>query len=74
MSRLHAYILVPDVQKETTEPAGPFGTMPQGPWHPGKSAKLHHVIQLNCGEVHTHASYKIKQPEHGRTLTTTEQI
>ena len=26
--------------------------------HPGKDAKLDRVIQLNCGEVHTHASYK----------------
>ena len=32
--------------------------MPQKPWHPGKGAKLDHVIQLNCREVHTHASYK----------------
>ena len=28
------------ILKETTEPAGPFGTMPQEPWHPGKDAKL----------------------------------
>ena len=28
------------------------------PWHPGKVAKWDRVIQLNCGEVHTHASYK----------------
>ena len=32
--------------------------MPQEPWHPGKGAKLDRVIQLNYGEVHTHASYK----------------
>ena len=32
--------------------------MPKEPWHPGKSAKLDRVIQLNCGEVRTHASYK----------------
>ena len=41
-----------------TEPAGPFGTMPQEPWHPGKGAKPDRVVQLNCGEVCTHASYK----------------
>ena len=28
------------------------------PWQPGKGAKLDRVIQLNCGEVRTHASYK----------------
>ena len=32
--------------------------MPQEPWHPGKDAKPNQVIQLNCGEVRTHASYK----------------
>ena len=32
--------------------------MPQEPWHPGKDAKPDRVIQLNCGEVRTHASYK----------------
>ena len=25
---------------------------------PGKDAKLDHRIQLNCGEMHTHGSYK----------------
>ena len=46
------------ILKETTEPAGPFGTMPQEPWHPGKGAKLDRVIQLNCGKVRSHATYK----------------
>ena len=46
------------IWKEMTKPAGPFGTMPQEPWHPGKDAKPDRVIQLNCGEVRTHASYK----------------
>ena len=32
--------------------------MPQEPWHPGKDAKPDRVIQLNCGEVRTDASYK----------------
>ena len=32
--------------------------MSQEPWHPGKDAKPDRVIQLNCGEVRTHASYK----------------
>ena len=44
------------ILKETTEPAGPFGT--QEPWHPGKGAKLDHVLQLKCREVCTHASHK----------------
>ena len=37
---------------------GPIWTMPQEPWHPGTSAKPDYVIQLNCEEMHTHASYK----------------
>ena len=41
-----------------TEPAGPFGTMPWEPWHPGKDAKPDRVIQHKCGEVHTHAIHK----------------
>ena len=51
--------------------AGPFGTMPQEPWHPGKGAKPDHVIQLiagNCAPMQV-----IKQPEHGRTSTTDKQ-
>ena len=46
------------ILKETTKPAGPFGTMPPEPWHPGKDAKPDLVIQLNCREVGTHASDK----------------
>ena len=46
------------ILKETIKPADPFETIPQEPWHPGKGAKLDRVVQLNCGEVHTHASYK----------------
>ena len=46
------------ILKETTKPAGPCGSMPQEPRHSGKDAKPDHVIQLNCGGVHTHASYK----------------
>ena len=36
--------------KETTERAGPFGTMSQEPWHPGKGANSDRVIQLNWEE------------------------
>ena len=59
MSRLHANTSSPDVHimKETTEPAGPFGTMWREIWHPEKGAKQDSVIQLNCREVHIHASY-----------------
>ena len=44
--------------KEITKPTGPFETMPHEPRHPGKGAKPDHVIQLNCREVYTCASYK----------------
>ena len=47
------------ILKVKTEPVGPFGTMVQEPWHSEKGAKLDRVIQLNCWEVRTHASYKI---------------
>ena len=32
------------ILKEMTKPAGPFGTMPQEPWQPGKGAKPDHII------------------------------
>ena len=44
--------------KETTKPAGPFGTMSHKPWYSGKGAKPDCIIQLSCREVHTHASFK----------------
>ena len=44
--------------KKTTKPLGPFGAMPQEPWHPGKGAKLDQDIHLKCQEVRTHANYK----------------
>ena len=44
-----------------TELVGPFGTMPQEHRHPEKAAKLDHVVQLKCGEVHTLVSYKRNQ-------------
>ena len=47
------------ILKEMTKSAGPIGTMPQEPWHPGKVAKVDPIIQLNCGEACTHASYKV---------------
>ena len=49
-----------------TEPVGPFGTMPQEPWHPGKGAKPDRVIQLDLGKCAP--MQVIKQPEHGRKL------
>ena len=39
--------------KETTKSAVPFGTMSQETQLPRKHAKPD-IIQLNCGEVHTH--------------------
>ena len=51
---------------------GPFGTMPQEPWHPGKGAKLDRIIGNStagkCAPMQV-----IKQPEHGRTSTTEEE-
>ena len=46
------------ILKETTEPTGPFGTIPQDSLHPGRSAKPDRIIQLNYREIHTFASYK----------------
>ena len=37
---------------------GPIWNYAEKPWHPGKGAKPDHVIQLNCREVRTHASYE----------------
>ena len=51
--------------------AGPFGTMPQELLHPGKGDKPNQDIQLNCGELCTHASYKTTK--HGSTSRTKEQ-
>ena len=56
--RLHSNTSDLMLLKATTEPAGPFGTMPYEPWHSEKGAKPDCIIQLNCGEVCTHASYK----------------
>ena len=44
--------------KEMAKPGGPFGTMPQESWHPEKGAKPDRIIQLDCGEICTHASYE----------------
>ena len=46
------------ILKETTEPTGPFGIMPQESWHPGKGAKPNCVNKLSCRKVRIHASYK----------------
>ena len=54
-----------------TDLAGPFGTMPQEPQHPGKDAKPDCVIQLNCEKCAP--IQVIKQPEHERTSKTKEQ-
>ena len=46
------------ILKEMTEVADLFGSMLQELGHSGKDAKLNHVIQLNCEEVHTHANHE----------------
>ena len=54
--RLHANTSSPGIYwREQPEP---FGTMPQEVWYPGKGAKPDCIVQLNCREVCTHASYK----------------
>ena len=47
-----------NILMETTKPVGQFATMLHELSHRGKGAKLDHVIQLNCREKCTHASYK----------------
>ena len=44
--------------KKEAGPVGPFGTMPQEPWHPEKGVKQDRFIKLKCGKVRTHGSYK----------------
>ena len=56
--RLHANTSSPDIYWRKWLNQCPFGTMPQEPWHAEKNAKWDCIIQLNCGEVCTHASYK----------------
>ena len=46
--------------------------MPQEPWPTVKGAEPDRLIQVNCRELGTHASY-IKQPKLGRTSTAEEQ-
>ena len=50
---------------------GPIWNYATGSLTCWKGAQPDRVIQLNCGEVRTHASYK--KTEHGRTSTTEEQ-
>ena len=47
------------ILKETTKLAVPFGTLSQETWLPRKLAEPDRIIQLNCREVCTHASWKI---------------
>ena len=59
MLRLHANTSSPDVYwRRWPNRQTHLELCHRNPWHPGKDAKLHHVIQLNCGEVCIHASYK----------------
>ena len=51
---------------------GPIWNYARGTLACWKGAETDRVIQLNCGEVRTHANYK-KKTEHGRTSTTEEQ-
>ena len=40
------------ILKETTEPAGPFGTMPQEPWYSGKGDKPDRIPTQLRGSAH----------------------
>ena len=60
--------------KETTEPSGPFGTMPQEPLHPDILEWLLNRMAFSNSTTGKCAPMQvIKQPEHGRTSTTDEQ-
>ena len=59
------------ILKETTELAGPFGTRPQKPWHPGKGVNMIALSNPTVGKCTTMEI--MKQTEHGRTSTTKEQ-
>ena len=48
--------------------------MPQEHWHPGKGAKLDRVIQLNCEEVRTHASFKTTRTWENFNIRGTKMI
>ena len=58
------------ILKETTEPAGPFGTMSEEHWHPGIGTRcaLFNSTAGKCAPMQV-----VKQLEHGRTSTTEEQ-
>ena len=59
------------ILKEMTELAGPFGTTPQKPWHPGKGVNMIALSNPTVGKCTTMEI--IKQTEHGRPSTTKEQ-
>ena len=59
VSRLHANTSIPDIYwREQLNGRAHLELLPQEPWYPGKGAKTDRIIQLNCGELCTHASYK----------------
>ena len=60
MSRLHAKTSIHDVYwKKRPNLWSHLELWHPGTWHPGKGVKPDHVIQFNCGAVHTHGNYKI---------------
>ena len=59
------------ILKEMTKPAGPFGTMPQESWHPGRV--LNWLALSNSTAGKGTPMQVIKQLEHGRTSTTKKQ-
>ena len=59
------------ILKEMTKPAGPFGTMPQESWHPGRVLNWLALSNSTAGKCTP--MQVIKQLEHGRTSTTKKQ-
>ena len=58
------------ILKETTERAGPFGSMPQEPWHSGKGAKADLIALSNSTVGKCTPMQVIKQPENLGNCTT----
>ena len=71
---LYANTSSPDVYWKTANPAGPFGTMPQVPWHSKGPDKMLNPISISISTVAKCATMQvIKQPEHRKPSTTKEQ-
>ena len=57
----NTYTSIPAYIEGNPQTGGPFVTMPQEPWNPGKGGNPDRIIQLHWGKVRIHASYKSNQ-------------